>query len=777
MPIERIKRLKNYRIFRDFEWPATLPNFARYNLVYGWNGAGKTSLSNIFRLCQIKSTPDGEVELSIDGQTVSGTEFSSHTFPNIRVFNRDFVDRNVFEDPSHELPPVFVLGEDSQSKQLELDKLLAEQTALADGLSMFSASEKESTIALSKFCTDQARSIRNLLSRDSRYTTYEAPRFKEALKSLSVMELRPALLTLEERQRLESTSNSFNLEKVIVPKFPSLDLVDLSSRVKTVIAKDVIGKSLKPLVENFQIAGWVQQGLILHKGARNCYFCESALDSVRIEALQDHFNNELRELQDEIEELTSHVEDAIKSLHYWNPPQKGLLYQHLQNEYSGYVTEVIDHLALMLEYLERLCKGLTAKKAAPFKPLDAEKVCVSSSPVLGHKCASSDNVSLNAQLEAALKDAASVEKIRVIIKKHNNLTENFALEQRASRVALEKDEVLRAFDEWEKLQEAVSVLAQSQKEIREKLDNYAQPITELKRSILHHMKPAEELSRDMTAYLGRSELTFEVRDTGYLIRRGGEPAMHLSDGERTAIAFMYFLKSLTDTSFDRKNGVVVIDDPVSSLDANSLYSAFAFMKERTVGAGQLIVLTHNFAFFSQVKNWFKHLGRHKENRGEKGVSFYMLGSRFVGLERHAHIQRLDPLLHEHESEYHYLFQQVRTASLLPAPENLETVYGMPNIARRLLESFAAFRAPHARGLENQIQSMDGTVASKVRIVRFLHTHSHADHIAEAEHDLTLLSETPAVLLELLAFVKLNDARHYDAMVSLTEPEVAVQHVL
>ncbi len=42
-----------------------------------------------------------------------------------------------------------------------------------------------------------------------------------------------------------------------------------------------------------------------------------------------------------------------------------------------------------------------------------------------------------------------------------------------------------------------------------------------------------------------------------------------SEGERTAIAFLYFLKSLQDKSFDLANGIVVIDDPVSSLDANA----------------------------------------------------------------------------------------------------------------------------------------------------------------------------------------------------------------
>nr|WP_239467266.1 AAA family ATPase [Rhodoferax koreense] len=42
-------RASDYRIFRNFSWPTELPDFARFNVIHGWNGSGKTSLSNLFR--------------------------------------------------------------------------------------------------------------------------------------------------------------------------------------------------------------------------------------------------------------------------------------------------------------------------------------------------------------------------------------------------------------------------------------------------------------------------------------------------------------------------------------------------------------------------------------------------------------------------------------------------------------------------------------------------------------------------------------------------------
>ncbi len=475
-------------------------------------------------------------------------------------------------------------------------------------------------------------------------------------------------------------------------------------------------------------------------------------------------------LQRQLNVLDRYVEHALDSIRQWTPPQKSQLYQHLQFEYSALVATAGLHSTMLLDYLGRLKLGLEAKLGSPYTPLNLEEFHVPAEMVGKYSEASAGDLALDLHMEAALSGAGSINNIRLAIEKHNKLTDNFAEEVKASRAALERDEVLRAFDDWENLQRAVDVLAHERKENREKLDSLSVPIQVLRQSILQHMTPADELNRDMTSYLGRSELTFEVKDTGYLIRRGGQPAMHLSDGERTAIAFMYFLKSLTDNSFDLQKGIVVIDDPVSSLDANSLYCAFGFMKERAVDAGQLFVLTHNFAFFRQVKNWFNHLGRHQkgEPKNVPKVQFFMLSSKYVGPMRHAHIQKLDPLLHEHESEYHYLFQKVRAGSTEAAPQNLEAVYGMPNIARRLLESFAAFRAPRTGGLDSKIQSLEGSAATKARIIRFLHTHSHADNISEPEHDLSLLSETPAVLVELLGFIRLNDAKHYEAMLALSE---------
>jgi len=73
--IKKIRRLKHPGVLRDFTWPSDLPAFGRFNLIYGWNGTGKTTLSRILRCLEKRTAPEGEVTLELDGLDVRHDEF------------------------------------------------------------------------------------------------------------------------------------------------------------------------------------------------------------------------------------------------------------------------------------------------------------------------------------------------------------------------------------------------------------------------------------------------------------------------------------------------------------------------------------------------------------------------------------------------------------------------------------------------------------------------------------------------------------------------------
>ena len=121
--ISRIARLRHPGVLRDFTWASDLATFGRYNLIYGWNGSGKTTISKMFRALETRTLPaNGDVAFSISGSDVRSSDFGGATLP-VRVFNRDFVSESIFPVRGGEVPPILVVGKESVEKQKEVEQL------------------------------------------------------------------------------------------------------------------------------------------------------------------------------------------------------------------------------------------------------------------------------------------------------------------------------------------------------------------------------------------------------------------------------------------------------------------------------------------------------------------------------------------------------------------------------------------------------------------------------------------------------------------------------
>ncbi len=241
----------------------------------------------------------------------------------------------------------------------------------------------------------------------------------------------------------------------------------------------------------------------------------------------------------------------------------------------------------------------------------------------------------------------------------------------------------------------------------------------------------------------------------------------------SAISLLYFLKSLEDRSFDKSNGTVVLDDPVSSLDGNAIFLAFGLIRERTKGVGQLILLTHDFSLFRQVRNWFHYLpGQRKPDVTQRPARFFMLECSSRSGQRTSALRWVDALLEHYESEYHFLFASVYRIWAAPPAMSIADYYHVPNMARRVLEAFLAFKVPQASGeLHNALQLVKFDESKKSRVLRFLHTQSHGADLNPG-HDPTVLGECRAVLEDMLALMRSLDEDHFSAMVQLVAPTSA-----
>jgi wobble nucleotide-excising tRNase len=778
MRIARLAKAHGYRIFRDFSWPATgLHDFSRYNVIYGWNGAGKTSLSTIFRHLQLKQPlSEGQVQVLVDQAIVNGADFGTAPLPALRVFNRDTVDRSVFESAGQQLPPVFFLGEDSVEKQKQIEQLTIRLNTALEQAVKHRRDEAIASTAFESFCSEEAKGIKNLLTvaGGGPYNNYNAANFKADVASLAQANPEPAKLSEGDRKKHLDARNSAIMDTVDEPSVSFPDLVDLTNKTRAALERSVVSKVVDRLAANPSLATWVGSGLTLHTGENatdTCEFCGGPLKPGRVQQLEDHFNDEFKRFQSELGQLTAEVQKAQAFQKSLEIPPKEALYANLRTAYDEALKSLNSQARMMSSALDVLLRALHAKRDEPFKRMELMPFISShkpdDAPASGWETLFRGLYTGMAAVGAALGQTAFT-KLGELITEHNRQTANFETIVSNARKSLARDELLRALPDWRTKSAAVSTATADQKSATDTANDLKKQIAALEQQVRQHRRPAEELNKELASYLGRDELRFDVEQNGYKIMRGDQPALHLSDGERTSIAFLYFLKSLEGTDFDLENGIVVIDDPVSSLDANSLFSAFGYMKARTAAADQLFVLTHNFTFFRQVRLWFDKLPQqNKKDAALHPARFYMLSTEVKDGTRGAKLSELDPLLKGYESEYHYLFKRLLEESKKPNAPTLEAYYALPNMARRLLEAFLAFRVPHQTGdLYKQLDAVDHDNAAKTRILRFLHAFSHLDQIADPEHNPSMLAETPSVLRDLFAMIEHSDAAHFKSMSDL-----------
>jgi wobble nucleotide-excising tRNase len=510
----------------------------------------------------------------------------------------------------------------------------------------------------------------------------------------------------------------------------------------------VTSKAIERLVEKPEIARWVEQGLHIHAGdapLSTCEFCGNSLTSERIDELEGHFNDVYKAFLQDLAKARTACESHLSTLAAPARHDSAKLYPDLGGRYQEKLQTLKEAEGAVLDFLNALAKGLSEKAANPFQSLDIDSYL--------------EGLSLSASATASSALAA----VNLIVQEHNTRCRAFDKSVAEARQEMEAALVADALSIYKANLQAVTDSVSDERRLGDDVKALQESVTKLEMELREHRTPAEELNKELWGFLGRSELSVEVKDTGYTVVRDGKAALNLSEGEKTAIAFLYFLKSLRDKTFDLAKGVVVIDDPVSSLDTNALFCAFGHMKEVTKGAGQLFILTHNFGFFRQVKNWF-HKGLPKEARPGR---LFMLSAKIDAGLRSASICRLDPLLEHFESEYHYLFKQVHEqAQLTSVPSDMQVLYPLPNIARRLLEAFLAFKLPSpiSDGLMKKLDLIDFDPAKKTRMLRFTHSYSHGDRIDEYGMDMTLLAEAPQVMREILELIETTDRKHYDGMV-------------
>jgi wobble nucleotide-excising tRNase len=744
--IQKVVKIKGCPSFVDFRPSTDLPDFKKFNLIYGWNGSGKTSFSRVLRSFELQqnyyTSPSNspEFEFALDNAVLISQEGLT-AFPDIRVFNKDFINESVFGTDGPK--PIFFLGKESKEDKEKITKIEGELQGLRKDRDSKKALLDKTETGKERMLSDKARDIKNTLttSRVDKYRNYERPSLEEVIKNKEeeIKNANKYKLADDRVAALQKAIQQTTKSKINPLSLPDFDISQVVDEVRQALQTTVASQIIEALKSDEVVSKWVEHGLSIHKDRelKNCAFCNQVIPQNRFSELEQHFNEDYQRLIEKLDSLKQKLENRKVSISF---PDASSFYDDLAEEYLSAKKEAEQTITAFNQKLDSIISAVTKKEQKPFSKVDLEKV--------------------------EKTETASLEKINNIISKHNKKSDNFDSQVDENKSALEMHYIAEFIAPYFEVLDEIKTLKKDHSDLVQTIKTKEQEVSDLKETLISHHIPAEQINKDLKHFLGRGDIRLVATNEqeGYQIFRNGELAKDLSEGEKTALAIVYFLTKINEEGFDLENGVVVVDDPVSSLDSGAIFQAFGFLKESIKGAKQIFILTHHFDFFRQVKNWFSYC---KKDERE----FFMMVCNEKDSVRKSRIEEIDKLLIDYESEYHFLFSVLHRFAK-DGKSQLEDAYPLPNIARKFLEGFLAFRVPvlvnrqhREPSLYNRLDKIDFDDRKKARIHRFIETHSHPRYEAGVQDfDMTILGETKDILTDLLDLVENEDKKHYDFLV-------------
>ncbi|EMC8460721.1 AAA family ATPase [Vibrio alginolyticus] len=761
--ISKIKSLRSFGIYENHINDGC-DEFSKFNLIYGWNGSGKSTLSRLFRCIENKSL-DGtnytesafEIEYSLDGQAtnVLTQQNLSQNQLNIRTFNNDFVRENI--DWSGTVKSILLVDQqkieerkqlDEQNKALKLKETESEKDAKL-------ASELDTTI--NRFLSKTAKSIKTSLkvigTEDSKYLNYNKTSLENLIKANSAEVVDPDSV-LNDEQIISHTKSASPVEKDKISYTANVIKQDYFNSgfeaLSKLMSKSAVNEVIDFLRDNPDVQTWVSTGMALREEHQSdeCHFCGSKIDESRLTSLNNHFSNEFKLLKQEIADATKYCLDLPEL----TLPGVESFFDEFQAEYK----EAVKPLGAVVDDINKIVDNwrqcLAKKSNDPFDV--SQKI----EPV---------NVELIDKYNKVILDISDC------VKKHNDKSGNFKAVTTQHKKALElhyaADEIIE-FDYSKKVKDRKAA-NDSVLKLSGEITKIKEEIQRLEAELSNESIAVDAFNAELAKFIGRTELTlkFDAKQKGYRISRNGsdKQAQNLSEGEKTAIAFVYFATKLEEHDNDIKDTIVVIDDPVSSFDSNHLFHSYSFLKKHCEQSKQLFVMTHNFSYFKLVRDWMLKKNKMRRQPPVIKAKAYTIESKCEGV-RQSKLVNAGGSLTDYNSEYHYLF--FKLYSLKDKAElNLDEVYLCANLSRKLLESFLCFKFPKKRSdfrqlVDDGVRHYPAIKPEDVeKVYRFINKYSHNQEIELEDNADNLLGESPAILNIILEMIKTIDEAHYTEM--------------
>ena len=577
-------------------------------LIYGDNGRGKSTLATTLRsvstgnaaLISACRTIDGTLPPKIMLQFGSGHKVNfvngawSEKRPEVLVFDAEFIGRNVHSGGS--------VSTDHRKNLLEF--ALGEAAVAA-------RTEEDTATTASKVASVLVVSVIGQLS--GHHPGMLLPQF-EQLPDEPDIDIQVAELN----KRILAASNVAAIKVMQVPTAvtePSFDLdglfAGLALSLKNVHADaEQIVKQHVIKLGGKGAEGWLSQGLHFGDGL-SCPFCDQDVSSNQlVSAYQAHFNAAYAALKSTVAGLQekvaggmaySVIEDIGKSVGI-AAAQAAAWAEHVQTKNIIFDFETA---SASLKALREFLLELTRKKQS--EPLEA----------LGSAEDKTKAVALWEQFLTPIREAnAAIQMAEGLISTYKIELdgENAAqLQQKVLRLEAIKrryaTQVVTLFAQLTAARAEVNSADKTKKAARESLDSLMTSTLGKYQTSINSLLKNFGVSFSIKGMSANFRGNAPRSDYGLLLRgkdvalEGGSPSFStaLSEGDKRTLAFAFFIAStLADSKLASR--VIVIDDPMCSLDLNRRHHTQTVLRKIHAKAEQLIVLAHDPYFLRDLRD-------------------------------------------------------------------------------------------------------------------------------------------------------------------------------
>ena len=575
------------------------------NFFYGNNGAGKSSIAHAI------AEDDGVVWA--DGKTADDYD--------VLVYNQDFINDNFVN--YDDLKGVFIFGEEDIEAKKKIAELTDQKKTKTDERSAAGEEYKRKTArktaALSEFqeiCFTKTADIRRRFDK-----CMDGRKQKKNFADAVLAETKPTDHDPAELERLynvayDDSARAYpEFQKAAATTYGSLPGKDLLDRVIVSSSDTPFARFMKALGDT--ASDWVRDGHTHYAGAAGgkCPYCQQKLPA--------NFEADIAATFD------AQYQQDIRDL--------GRFQQVYERETAGIVrvlqaniTDVMTTIDIRA-YQEKL--ALLESNFEINRQRIAEKV---KEP--------SKTVSLEDTDTLLLEIGAMIDDINKLIKANNDVVSAKKTSKAKCRTEIMQylafilaADVRSYLDEDAQLDKDIAEITERGKKLKKEIGELTTEISALNKHNANTEAAIDSINKILkdSGFQGFSIRAKEGVENVYeVIREDGSIAENLSEGERNFIAFLYFYHQVRGSmsSEELKEKIVVIDDPVSSMDSTALFLVSAIVREmvnvcrnnteylnpKVPGdyIKQLFVLTHNVYFHREVT--YQQVGYYN------CTSFYMI---------------------------------------------------------------------------------------------------------------------------------------------------------